>query len=403
MTDSSGNIGTATRTVNVVATPDVEAPVISLLGDNPQQIVVGSAYVELGATATDNVNGDLTASIVIDASAVDTNTVGSYEVDYSVTDSSGNVGTATRTVNVVDTVAPVISLQGSNPQEIVVGSAYVELGATATDNVDGDLTASIVIDASGVDTSTVGSYEVDYSVTDSSGNVGTAMRTVNVVAAPDVEAPVITLLGSNPQEIVVGSAYVELGATATGNVDGDLTASIVIDASGVDTNIVGSYEVDYSVTDSSGNVGTATRTVNVVAAPDVEAPVITLLGSNPQEIVVGSAYVELGATAIDNVDGDLTASIVIDASGVDTSTVGSYEVDYSVTDSSGNVGTATRTVNVVAAPDVEAPVITLLGSNPQEIMVGSAYVELGATATDNVDGDLTASIVINGQFCRYKT
>ena len=383
VTDSSGNVGTATRTVNVV---DNVAPVISLLGDNPQEIVVGSAYVELGATATDNVDGDISANIVIDASGVDNNTVGSYEVDYSVTDSSGNTGMVTRTVNVVDTVAPVISLQGSNPQEIVVGSVYVELGATATDNVDGDISASIVIDASGVDTNTVGSYEVDYSVTDSSGNVDTETRTVNVV---DNIAPVISLQGSNPQEIVVGSAYIELGATATDNVDGDLTASIVIDASGVDTNTVGSYEVDYSVTDSSGNVGTATRTANVV---DTVAPVISLQGSNPQEIVVGTMYVELGATATDNVDGDLTASIVIDASGVDTSTVGSYDVDYSVTDSSGNTGTATRTVNLV---DNVAPVISLQGSNPQEIVAGSAYIELGATATDNVDGDLTASIVVD--------
>ena len=80
-------------------------------------------------------------------------------VTYDVTDSSGNPAVqVTRTVDVVDTTVPVITLVGANPQTIEAGSPYVELGATALDNYDGDLTGSIVIDATGVDTSTLGSY-----------------------------------------------------------------------------------------------------------------------------------------------------------------------------------------------------------------------------------------------------
>ena len=121
---------------------------------------------------------------------------------YNVTDSQGNAATeVTRTVNVVDTTAPVITLLGANPQTIEVGDAYVELGATAFDVGDGDLTASIVIDASGVDTSTVGSYLVTYDVSDSAGNPALALRTVDVV---DTTLPVITLLGANPQTIEAG-------------------------------------------------------------------------------------------------------------------------------------------------------------------------------------------------------
>ena len=41
------------------------------------------------------------------------------------------------------------------------------------------------------------------------------------------------------------------------------------------------------------------------------------------------------------------------------------------------------------------PVITLVGANPQTVTVGDAYVELGATASDNYDGDITGSIVID--------
>ncbi len=186
--------------------------------------------MELGATATDNYDGVLTGSIVIDASGVNTSVVGSYVVTYNVTDSSGNAAIeVTRTVGVVDTTVPVITLVGANPQTIEVGSAYVELGATATDNYDGDLTGSIVIDASAVNTSVVGSYTVVYSVVDANGNPATIFRTVDVV---DTTVPVITLVGANPQTVEVGSSYVELGATATDNYDGDLTGSIVIDASG---------------------------------------------------------------------------------------------------------------------------------------------------------------------------
>ena len=319
----------------------------------------------MGATAFDVGDGDITASIVIDASAVNTAVVGSYSVTYDVTDSQGNPAIQViRTVDVVDTTPPVITLVGANPQVIEVGSPYVELGATALDNYDGDITASIVIDATAVNTAGVGSYPVTYDVSDANGNPAVqVIRTVDVV---DTTIPVITLVGANPQVIEVGSAYVELGATAVDNYDGDITASIVIDATAVNTAVVGSYPVTYDVTDANGNPAIQViRTVDVV---DTTPPVITLVGVNPQVMEVGSPYVELGATALDNYDGDITASIVIDASAVNTSVVGSYPVTYDVTDSQGNPAVQViRTVDVV---DTTVPVVTLVGPNPQVIEVG---------------------------------
>ena len=361
------------------------APQISLTGSNPQIVTRGASYTELGATATDLEDGDLTASIVIDSSAVNTAVVGSYSVSYTVTDSGGDTSTATRTVNVTAGSSPVITLLGANPQTILKNSPYVELGATATDLEDGDLTASIVIDFA-INTGVVGSYSASYTVTDSSGNTDTDSRIANVVAG---SSPVITLLGASPQTIEVGSPYVELGATAADVEDGDITASIVINSSAVNTAVVGSYSVAYSVSDSSGNNDLKTRTVNIVAGM---SPVITLNGTNPQTILKNSPYVELGATAADVEDGDITASIVIDSSAVNTGVVGSYSVSYTVTDSSDNTDVETRTVNVILG---NAPVITLSGANPQTIEVDSSYVELGATAADVEDGDITASMIID--------
>jgi len=90
--------------------PDTTPPVITITGDNPMTVERGQSYSEANATATDDVDGDITANIVIDSSTVDTNTVGSYTVVYNVSDSSGNVAEANRTVNVIDTIAPTLTI-----------------------------------------------------------------------------------------------------------------------------------------------------------------------------------------------------------------------------------------------------------------------------------------------------
>ncbi|MFH0864791.1 MAG: DUF5011 domain-containing protein [Bacteroidota bacterium] len=80
---------------------DITAPEISITGDNPVSIILGNAYTDAGATATDEVDGDLTSSITT-TSNVNTAQKGIYSVTYSITDVAGNTSTATRTVNVVN-------------------------------------------------------------------------------------------------------------------------------------------------------------------------------------------------------------------------------------------------------------------------------------------------------------
>ncbi len=160
---------------------DVTKPEITMIGSNAS-IEVGTAYADEGATAFDNIDGDITADIAT-ISDVNTNAVESYTVTYNVTDAAGNTANeVSRTVDVVDTTAPVITLIGANPQVIEVGSPYVELNATAKDNVDGNISANIDIDSSDVNTSTVGSYTVTYNVSDAENNPAVPVsRTVDVV------------------------------------------------------------------------------------------------------------------------------------------------------------------------------------------------------------------------------
>jgi CSLREA domain-containing protein len=164
---------------------DRTAPIITLTGVNPQIIEASTAYVEFGATATDNRDGNLSTAIVIDASQVDTQIPGSYVVTYSVTDAAGNSGSAIRTVVVQDTTPPVITLLGDEPQVIVACTPYIELGAEASDTLDGDLSGAIVINAGAVDTTVPSDYTVTYDVADAAGNTAaTVTRTVRVELPP---------------------------------------------------------------------------------------------------------------------------------------------------------------------------------------------------------------------------
>lgn len=80
--------------------------------------------------------------------------------------------------------------------------------------------------------------------------------------------------------------------------------------------------------------------------PDFAAPVITIIGDNPLELFQYEEYEELGATAVDDIDGDITNAIEI-SSNVNVEVEGTYEVIYSVSDSYGNEASEVRVVEVL--------------------------------------------------------
>ena len=122
-------------------------PVITIIGSNPAVVELGTTYTDAGATANDEFHG---TTAVTSQSNVDTSAVGSYQVTYSATDKDGNTATATRTVNVVDTTSPVVTVTGDNPATVELGTTYTDAGATATD-ASGAVT---VVTSGTVDTST---------------------------------------------------------------------------------------------------------------------------------------------------------------------------------------------------------------------------------------------------------
>jgi hypothetical protein len=80
----------------------------------------------------------------------------------------------------------------------------------------------------------------------------------------DTAPPVIQLVGLGTVSVTVGDTYQDQGATATDDIDGNLTSKIALQ-NPVNTALVGSYTVTYNVMDTSGNTAQATRTVRVGA------------------------------------------------------------------------------------------------------------------------------------------
>ncbi len=175
-----------------------------------------------------------------------------------------------------DGVTPVITLQGDKYIEIPLGTREIpEYGYSAYDFQDGDLTDKVER-TNNIDWNRVGDYEVTYTVTDSDGNVGRAVRYIKIVNNSDDSlynngdgggngdynyqgqgsAPIITF-NQDTVYLTVGenfrtSPYYN-DYRATDIEDGDLTSRVIIDDSELNTNIAGTYTVRYSVTDSSGN------------------------------------------------------------------------------------------------------------------------------------------------------
>ncbi|WP_179375543.1 S8 family serine peptidase [Winogradskyella wichelsiae] len=101
--------------------------------------------------------------------------------------------------------------------------------------------------------------------------------TVNLISGtPDIVAPVITLNGASIINLEIGDTYNELGATATDDIDGDLTSDITVTGV-VNTNIAGTYTKYYNVSDAAGNTANqAGRTISVIESSEATCSEVAL-------------------------------------------------------------------------------------------------------------------------------
>jgi len=234
----------------------------------------------------------------------------------------------------------------------------IQSSLSAYDDIDGDLSANITVvqDNYTANIGTLGTYSVIFSVTDNSMN--STEMTVNVQLV-DVLAPVFsnvsTITAVYPNTYTVQDIIAMLSASDNYDADVSHLITLVEDNYTVNSNIVGTYQMDFQVTDSSGNISYYTQAISVV---DVEGPVISgnetiSIGYNHQ---LTPTIVMEGLGVIDNYDDQLTLNIVLESDNysINYNKLGQYSMQFSVTDSSGNK--IYKTINITVVDEI-GPVV----------------------------------------------
>ncbi len=227
--------------------------------------------IQSALIAYDAVDGDVTSSITLisDGYTPNNQVLGEYSVLFEVSDSSNNTSQIDITVEVVDILKPVFSdlgiIQAVYPNSYSLEDILSML--SASDNYDGDISSNItlVTDNYTSHSSVTGIYYMTFEVVDSSGNSETYIQEIQVV---DNQGPII----SGISDITIGYDHyvseedIKSNLTYTDNYDDQGTLTLVLENDTYSENryTLGTYEMEFSVTDSSGNTTTKTITVEVV-------------------------------------------------------------------------------------------------------------------------------------------
>ncbi|MBY6192164.1 hypothetical protein KUW06_00005, partial [Marinobacter hydrocarbonoclasticus] len=449
MTDSAGNIVNATATVGADGSYSLTGVDISSLVDG-DLTVEASAQDRNGNAVSDSANGtfdatagDLTVSVdTVDSTAQTANLSGTTtdvalnsQVDLTVTDSAGNVVTATTTVGADGSY----SLTGVDISSLVDGSLTVEATAqdrngnavtdSATGSFDataGDLAVTIsnvdndaqTIDLSGSTTDVAPNSQVNVTITDSAGNLFNTTTTVGADGS-------YSLSGVGISSLVDGDLSVEATAqdrngnavsdSANGTFDataGDLTVSVdtvdntaqTVNLSGTTTDVAPNGQIAITITDSAGNAVNATTTVGADGAYSLTGVDISSLVDGDLSVEAttqdrnGNAVTDSANGSLDATSGTLTVAIAnvdngnqtADLSGSTTDVAPNSQVNVTITDSAGNV------VNTTATVDADGS-YTLTGVDIASLVDGSLTVEAlaqdrnGNAVTDSATGSFDAT------------
>ncbi|MEQ4770964.1 Ig-like domain-containing protein [Enterobacter hormaechei] len=441
-------------TIDTVTTDDMlnaaEKGADITLSGQTQGVEAGQTVVVKFAdqTFTAQVQQDGSWHLTVPASAMETLIDGRAQVSVSVTNVNGNSADASRVV-IVDTQPPAITLDNLTDDNIInaaeaqqdlvlSGSTTAEAGQTVTVTLNGKSYQTTVqadgrwqlnVPAADVGALTDGNVTVTATVSDVAGNSSSADR----VGLVDATVPQVTIndfvTDTNTVNQLAHAQAQILSGSVTGAAAGDLVTitinnvdyTTVVDAAGnwslgLPASVVqgltdGTWTINVSVTDQSGNTGSSSVDVvvntvtpvigiNTLAADDV----INAAEKGADLLLSGTSNQPEGTTITVNLNGiNYTAttdasgnwSVTVPASAVSALGEANYTVTASVTDNVGNSAAATHDVLV----DSSLPVVTintLAGDN----IVNAAEVAAGQTLTGKVSnaasGD-TVTIILGGQ------
>ncbi|HCD4390294.1 TPA: Ig-like domain-containing protein [Enterobacter hormaechei] len=441
-------------TIDTVTTDDMlnaaEKGADVTLSGQTQGVEAGQTVVVKFAdqTFTAQVQQDGSWHLTVPASAMETLIDGRAQVSVSVTNVNGNSADASRVV-IVDTQPPAITLDNLTDDNIInaaeaqqdlvlSGSTTAEAGQTVTVTLNGKSYQTTVqadgrwqlnVPAADVGALTDGNVTVTATVSDVAGNSSSADR----VGLVDATVPQVTIndfvTDTNTVNQLAHAQAQILSGSVTGAAAGDLVTitinnvdyTTVVDAAGnwslgLPASVVqgltdGTWTINVSVTDQSGNTGSSSVDVvvntvtpvigiNTLAADDV----INAAEKGADLLLSGTSNQPEGTTITVNLNGINYAattdasgnwSVTVPASAVSALGEANYTVTASVTDNVGNSAAATHDVLV----DSSLPVVTintLAGDNT----VNAAEVAAGQTLTGKVSnaasGD-TVTIILGGQ------
>lgn len=224
--------------------------------------------------------------------------------------------------------------------------------------------------------------------------------TMQFVQYSDQDSPVINgyegVITSNVDSPITLS-YIKSLIRAEDEVDGDLTDKIIVEQDNFTGNerILGEHLIVFSVSDNSGNKATLNIYVDVVdlTVPEINGPSeITTYISSP----ISTDGIKAKFTSQDNYDGNITSSLEIAKNtyeGADLTRPGTYEIVLKATDTSGNF--TTHAVTIKLLDDVK-PLISGDQSYVKnyDTQLTLAQIKENLTASDNVDGNITANITV---------
>ncbi|MFA6260477.1 MAG: immunoglobulin-like domain-containing protein [Bacteroidia bacterium] len=355
---------------------DFVKPVVYLKGAEHITSELNNSFNDPGATAMDNIQGDVSL-LIQTISNVDVTHLGFYTVKYYVTDLYGNTSdTVVRHVQVViDNNGPTLTLIGSDSITVEVFADYTEPGYSAYSNLNEDITAQVQRTGT-VDNRMVGNYTLVYSITDAYGIKAEKKRVVMVV---DTQNPVVSSFSGKDTVVhQIGTAfddskYVQVTDNYWNNI-------LPIRISGnINSSKVGSYTLHYRNMDGSGNV--SAEYVLTVEVRNTIKPTIQLVGSDVVTVPVYGSYNDLGVVAKDY-KGDLLTWVSDLNEKLRLDTISDADVIYTATDEFGESVSTNRKIFV---RDLESPVIELQGNNPFVHTLGKPYTDAGVKVTDNFD------------------
>ncbi|MBG0710546.1 Ig-like domain-containing protein [Enterobacter hormaechei] len=441
-------------TIDTVTTDDMlnaaEKGADVTLSGQTQGVEAGQTVVVKFAdqTFTAQVQQDGSWRLTVPASAMETLIDGRAQVSVSVTNVNGNSADASRVV-IVDTQPPAITLDNLTDDNIInaaeaqqdlvlSGSTTAEAGQTVTVTLNGKSYQTTVqadgrwqlnVPAADVGALTDGNVTVTATVSDVAGNSSSADR----VGLVDATVPQVTIndfvTDTNTVNQLAHAQAQILSGSVTGAAAGDLVTitinnvdyTTVVDAAGnwslgLPASVVqgltdGTWTINVSVTDQSGNTGSSSVDVvvntvtpvigiNTLAADDVinaaekgEDLLLSGTSNQPEATTITVNLNGINYTATTDASGNW--SVTVPASAVSALGEANYTVTASVTDNVGNSAAATHDVLV----DSSLPVVTLNNFAGDNI-VNAAEVAAGQTLTGKVSnaasGD-TVTIILGGQ------